>query len=104
LVYGNDSPTRDGTRVRDYMHVVDLAKGHLAARAFEPAAKRPVPYGIVARRPGDIAEYWVDPGKAWRELGWKAEEGLDGEDGGHLALAVPQPQRVPGNMTGRKGV
>ncbi len=103
LVYGNDYPTRDGTGVRDYIHVVDLAKGHLAAldylhnqtgvgvwnlgtgrgytvlevvRAFEAAAKRAVPYRIVARRPGDIAECWADPGKAWRELGWKAGNGL----------------------------
>jgi len=103
LVYCNDYPTRDGTGVRDYIHVVDLAKGHLAAldylhnqtgvrvwnlgtgrgytvlevvRAFEAAAKRPVPYRIVARRPGDIAECWADPGKAWRELGWKPEKGL----------------------------
>lgn len=102
-VYGNDYPTRDGTGVRDYIHVVDLARGHLAAldylqrqtgvgvwnlgtgrgysvlemvEAFASAAQRPVPYRIVARRPGDIAEYWSDPGKARRELGWQAEKGL----------------------------
>lgn len=103
LVYGNDYPTRDGTGVRDYIHVVDLAKGHLAAldymrrqtgvgiwnlgtgqgysvlemvNAFAAAAGRPVPYRIVDRREGDIAECWSDPGKAWRELGWRAERDL----------------------------
>jgi UDP-glucose 4-epimerase len=102
-VFGNDYPTPDGTGVRDYIHVVDLARGHLAAldylagqeglfiwnlgtgrghsvlemvRAFEQACGRPVPYEIVGRRPGDIAACWADPGKAWRELGWKAEKSL----------------------------
>lgn len=103
-VFGGDYPTRDGTGVRDYIHVVDLARGHLAAleyladrtgvftwnigtgqgysvlemvRAFERASGRAVPYEIVARRPGDIAECWSDPSKAERELGWKAERGLE---------------------------
>ncbi|MEN8214700.1 MAG: UDP-glucose 4-epimerase GalE [Pseudomonadota bacterium] len=102
-VFGGDYPTRDGTGVRDYIHVVDLARGHLKAleklaknpglvtynlgtgqgysvlemiRAFEQASGHPVPYKIVARRPGDIAACYADPGLALRELGWKAERGL----------------------------
>lgn len=103
-VYGNDYPTPDGTGVRDYIHVMDLAEGHLAAlevlqqcqgaqiwnlgtgqgysvlemvRAFEKASSRPVPFTIVPRRPGDIAKCWADPVKAERELGWKAQRGLE---------------------------
>jgi UDP-glucose 4-epimerase len=103
MVYGDDYPTRDGTGVRDYIHVVDLAKGHLAAldylqkhtgvgvwnlgtgrgysvlemiHAFAAAAQRPIPYRLVARRAGDIAECWSDPDKAWHDLGWKAKKGL----------------------------
>lgn len=102
-VFGDDYPTRDGTGVRDYIHVVDLADGHLKAlraiatqsgvhvwnlgtgngysvlemvRAFEQASGRPVPYRIAPRRSGDIAECWADPSKAARELNWKAERGL----------------------------
>ncbi|MBA5607600.1 UDP-glucose 4-epimerase GalE [Duganella sp. FT3S] len=102
-VYGGDYPTPDGTGMRDYIHVVDLALGHvktldkLAAgpgvvtynlgtgrghsvlemvRAFEQASGRPVPYQIVARRPGDIASCYADAGLAERELGWKAERGI----------------------------
>ena len=102
-VFGADYPTLDGTGVRDYIHVVDLANGHLKAlqaieqsagvnvwnlgtgtgysvlqmvRAFEQASGQPVPYQVAARRPGDIAECWADPTKAARELGWKAERGL----------------------------
>lgn len=103
-VYGNDYPTRDGTGVRDYIHVVDLARGHLAAlrhalkvngadafnlgagrgysvleviSAFERASGVTIPYEIVARRPGDIAACYADPGKAGTVLGWYAEGGLD---------------------------
>lgn len=103
-VFGNDYDTPDGTGVRDYIHVVDLAKGHLAAlgkvmqgpgtdaynlgtgngysvldmvKAFEKASGRPVPYRITARRPGDIGTCYGDPSKALRELGWKAELELD---------------------------
>ncbi len=104
-VFGNDYPTPDGTGVRDYIHVVDLALGHIAAikrlvehpgelvtvnlgtgngysvlqmvKAFEKASGRPVPYEIVARRPGDVAECYADPSLAYELLGWKAERGLD---------------------------
>jgi len=103
-VFGNDYPTPDGTGVRDYIHVVDLAKGHIKAieklrtnpgvaiynlgtgkgysvldmvRAFEKASGRKVPYKITARRPGDIAACYADPGKARQELGWQAEKGIE---------------------------
>lgn len=103
-VFGGDYPTADGTGVRDYIHVVDLAKGHLAAlerlqsdpglmvhnlgtgkgysvlemiRAFEAASQKPVAYRVVDRRPGDIAACYADPGLAFRELGWRAERGLE---------------------------
>jgi UDP-glucose 4-epimerase len=102
-VYGNDYPTPDGTGVRDYVHVVDLARGHLAAldalrapgvlmvnlgtgrgysvlevvRAFAAASGRPVPYRIAARRPGDIAQCYADPALAHRLLGWQAGYGID---------------------------
>jgi len=103
-VYGDDYPTPDGTGVRDYIHVSDLADGHVAAlrylrehpglltvnlgtgrpvsvlemvRGFEQASGRPVPYRVVARRPGDVAQCWADPALAERLLGWKAHHGLD---------------------------
>ena len=103
-VFGDDYPTVDGTGVRDYIHVVDLAVGHLRAiekleanpglaiynlgtgngysvlqvvKACEKASGRPVPYVIKPRRPGDIAECWADPSKALAELNWKAERDLD---------------------------
>ena len=99
-VYGNDYPTPDGTGLRDYIHVVDLADGHVKTlsklatapgivtynlgtgrgtsvldmvRAFEHACGKSVPYQVVARRPGDIAACYADPSLAERELGWKAE-------------------------------
>lgn len=102
-VFGNDYPTPDGTGIRDYIHVVDLAEGHLKAlqainqktgvniwnlgtgigysvlemiRAFEQVSGQPIPYKIVDRRSGDIAECWADPAKAELELGWKTERGL----------------------------
>ncbi len=98
-VFGNDYPTHDGTGVRDYIHVVDLAEGHVKAlkaienrcgvavynlgtgrgysvldvvRAFEEASGVKIPYTIAPRRPGDIAECYSCPEKAERELGWKA--------------------------------
>lgn len=103
-VWGNDYPTPDGTGVRDYIHVVDLALGHLKAleylqkkaggltvnlgtgtgysvleivRAFEKVANRPIPYRIAPRRPGDTAACYADPKLALELLGWRAERGLD---------------------------
>ena len=103
-VFGNDYNTVDGTGVRDYIHVVDLAKGHVKALekarkmtgveaynlgtgkgysvleivyAFENATGKKVKYEIRARRPGDIGECYADPSKARKELGWKAEYGID---------------------------
>jgi UDP-glucose 4-epimerase len=103
-VFGSDYPTPDGTGVRDYIHVTDLADGHVKAldklaiepalltynlgtgrgssvlemvRAFEKASGKPVPYRIVDRRPGDIAACYADPALAERELGWKAARGVD---------------------------
>ncbi len=101
-VFGNDYPTPDGTGVRDYIHVVDLAKGHVQAfrcmkqgvqvynlgtghgysvldlvTTFERVNGVKIPYEIVARRPGDIATCYADPKRANEELGWKAEFGLD---------------------------
>jgi UDP-glucose 4-epimerase len=103
-VYGNDYPTADGTGVRDYIHVVDLARGHLAAldalrrapgvltvnlgtgrgysvlemvRAFTAACGKPVPYRIVERRPGDTAQCFADPSLAKKLLGWQAQLGIE---------------------------
>ena len=103
-VYGNDYPTPDGTGVRDYIHVCDLAEGHVAAlrylnkhpglltvnlgtgrpvsvlemvRAFEQASGRAVRYQLVARRPGDVAQCWADPALAQTLLGWSAQHGVD---------------------------
>ncbi|HCQ7757188.1 UDP-glucose 4-epimerase GalE [Citrobacter sp. 50677481] len=103
-VYGSDYPTKDGTGVRDFIHVMDLAEGHIAAldhrnegpnhkvynlgtgkgysvlellTAFERVTSRTVPYTLSERRSGDIAECWSDPAKAEKELGWKARRGLD---------------------------
>ena len=101
---GYKSQTPDGTGVRDYIHVVDLAEGHVAAlnylgenagllavnlgtgcgysvldmvRAFEKASGRPVPYALVPRRPGDIAACYADPALATKLLGWQAKRGID---------------------------
>ena len=102
-VFGNDYPTPDGTGVRDYIHVVDLARGHVAAidrikdsgvyvynlgtgvgysvldviHAYEKACGHSLPYSIKPRRPGDIAACYADASKAERELGWKARYGID---------------------------
>ena len=102
-VFGNDYPTHDGTGVRDYIHVVDLAQGHVKAleklktnpglvtynlgtgngysvldvvKAFAEASGREIPYEIVDRRPGDIATCYADPKLANEELGWTAERGI----------------------------
>jgi UDP-glucose 4-epimerase len=105
-VFGNDYPTPDGTGIRDYIHVVDLANAHLKAveklgsvknyglkvvnlgtgngysvlqivKAFEKASGRAVPYSVKPRRSGDVAEVWADPSFALEELGWKAERGIE---------------------------
>ena len=105
-VFGNDYPTEDGTGVRDYIHVMDLAKGHLAAlralpswegpgpltvnlgtgrgtsvlemvRVFEKVSGQKIPFEIVPRRPGDVAACWADPSLAERLLGWTAEFGIE---------------------------
>jgi UDP-glucose 4-epimerase len=103
-VFGSDYPTHDGTGVRDYLHVVDLAIGHINAldnlasnpgvvtynlgtgrgysvleivSAFEKACGKEIPYTIVGRRPGDVASCYADPSKAKTELGWSAERGID---------------------------
>ena len=104
-VFGNDYDTKDGTGVRDYIHVVDLAKGHVCAldklnkeneglyiynlgtgngysvlemvQAFEKATGKKVPYKITPRRPGDIATCYADPAKAKQELGWEATKTLE---------------------------
>ncbi|MBP0621097.1 UDP-glucose 4-epimerase GalE [Cupriavidus consociatus] len=104
MVFGGDYPTTDGTGVRDYIHVCDLADGHLAAlvylrdhgrgmtvnlgtgrgysvlevvEAYQRASDRPVPYEIVARRPGDIASCYADPALANQLLGWRAQHGIE---------------------------
>ena len=105
-IYGNDYPTPDGTGVRDYIHVMDLAEGHVAAlkrlaasdaaetltinlgssngssvldvvRAFESASGKEIPYEVAPRRPGDIASCYADASYAERELGWKATRSLE---------------------------
>jgi UDP-glucose 4-epimerase len=103
-VFGDDYPTPDGTGVRDYLHVMDLAEGHVAAlrhqlalggeltlnlgtgtgvsvlqllRAFETASGRVVPFDVVARRAGDEAQYWADPRRAEQLLGWRTQRSLD---------------------------
>ena len=106
-VWGNDYPTQDGTGVRDYIHVVDLALGHLKTlktlerlekngecltvnlgtgtgysvldivKAFELASGRSIPYKVAPRRPGDIASCYADPQRAFELLGWRAERGLN---------------------------
>ncbi|KAB1353068.1 GDP-mannose 4,6-dehydratase, partial [Bacillus thuringiensis] len=102
--FGNDYPTKDGTGVRDYIHVVDLANGHVKAlekvlsttgvdaynlgtgmgysvlemvEAFEKVSGKKVPYKITERRPGDVAVCFADASKAKRELGWEATRGLE---------------------------
>lgn len=102
-VFGNDYPTPDGTGVRDYIHVVDLAKGHVCAlkkatesgvhiynlgtgvgysvlqivAAFEKACGKKIPYAFAPRRAGDVAENYADPSKALNELSWKTEKSIE---------------------------
>jgi UDP-glucose 4-epimerase len=127
-VFGDDWPTPDGTGVRDYLHVVDLAAGHLRAfefvqrhagmvpvnlgtgrgvsvlqlvRAFEAATGQPIAYRIVGRRPGDIAECWADPTSAERLLGWRAEFGVERAcaDGWRWQRRNPDGYRTKGGIT-----
>jgi UDP-glucose 4-epimerase len=118
-VFGGDYDTPDGTGVRDYIHVVDLARGHLAAfdalakhdasfvvnlgtgqgysvldvvGAFEKASGRPVPYEIVARRPGDVGSCYADPAAAAKLLGWKAEFGIERMCADHWRWQEQNPQ------------
>ena len=99
-VYGGDYPTPDGTGIRDYIHVVDLAQGHVKAlekiqqlegehiwnlgtgrgysvleviKAFEEASNQPIAYSIEARRAGDIAAFWANPAKTKTQLGWETQ-------------------------------
>lgn len=102
-VFGDDYSTHDGTGIRDYIHVMDLAKGHIKTinildkpqlltvnlgtgrgysvldmvKAFEAASGKPIPYKIKHRRPGDIAECYTDPSLAYEKLGWRAEYSID---------------------------
>ena len=103
-IFGGDYDTPDGTGIRDYIHVVDLAIGHVLAlgklaenpglvvynlgtgrgysvldivNAFSKACGKQIPYEVVAKRPGDVAAIYADPSKAERELGWKASRGID---------------------------
>lgn len=123
-VFGGDYPTPDGTGVRDYIHVVDLAEGHLAAlryaagrpgchvfnlgtgkgtsvlelvHAFEQSADRELPYQIVDRRPGDIAECWADPARAAEVLGWRAERTIDDMTSSTWKWQTANPNGYPDN-------
>ena len=123
-VFGDDYPTRDGTGVRDYIHVVDLARGHIAAlkklrehcglficnlgtghgysvlevlHAYERACGKQLPYVVDSRRPGDVAACWADTSKARRELGWEAQYGIDEM----CASSWNWQRRNPGGYGGR---
>ncbi|MGL5653853.1 MAG: UDP-glucose 4-epimerase GalE [Vibrio sp.] len=125
-VFGSDYPTKDGTGVRDYIHVMDLADGHIAAlqkvgtqaglhiynlgtgkgysvlemvKAFETAAGRAVPYQLVERRAGDIAECWADPTKAAQQLGWQATRTLDEMTQDTWRWQSNNPQGYPSEYT-----
>ena len=103
-IFGGDYPTKDGTGVRDYIHVMDLAEGHLAAlnylnthaghltvnlgrgegvsvlemvHAFERASGRPIPFDIVEKRSGDLAQFWANPTLAKTLLGWQANRDIN---------------------------
>ncbi|WP_321796422.1 UDP-glucose 4-epimerase GalE [Caballeronia sp. J97] len=118
-VFGSDYDTHDGTGVRDYIHVVDLARGHIAAidaltkldrsfvvnlgtgqgysvldvvKAFEAASGKPVPYELVPRRPGDIAACYADPAAAAELIGWRAEHGIERMCADHWRWQSQNPQ------------
>ena len=103
-IFGSDYPTRDGTAIRDYLHVVDLADAHVKAiealnhresgficnlgtgkgssvleviAAFQKATGKRIPYEMVARRPGDVTEAWTNPALAEKLLGWKTTKSLE---------------------------
>ncbi|GAB6048038.1 UDP-glucose 4-epimerase GalE [Methyloparacoccus murrellii] len=121
-VWGNDYPTPDGTGVRDYIHVMDLAEGHLCAlrrlaepgcltvnlgtgrgysvldmvRAFERASGRTIPLHFAARRPGDLAEYYADPAQAEALLGWRASRDIDAICGDHWGWQHANPDGYRG--------
>ena len=123
-VYGGDYPTRDGTCIRDYLHVVDLAEGHLAAldaldrlgpgcrpfnlgtgvgstvlevlAAAERAVGRQIPHRVVGRRPGDAVAVWADPTKAEAELGWRARRDLDAMCADHWRWQSSHPDGFAG--------
>jgi UDP-glucose 4-epimerase len=124
-VWGNDYPTRDGTGVRDYIHVVDLARGHLKAlerldapqcfvgnlgtgvgysvldvvKAFEKACGSRVPYAIGPRRAGDVPAYYADPGGAARALDWRAEYGIEAMCADHWRWQHANPDGFAGAVT-----
>lgn len=118
-VFGDDYPTPDGTGVRDYIHVMDLASGHLAAltylaahsgcrvwnlgtgtghsvlqviRGLERVIGRSLPWSMAARRAGDPAQYWADPARATADLGWCATRGLDEMLADHWRWQVQNPE------------
>ena len=122
-VFGGDYPTPDGTGVRDYIHVLDLADGHVAAlrakcqqpgvhiynlgtgqgysvlemvAAFSRACGRDLPYVITERRAGDIAQCWADPSKARQELGWQASRSLDDMTADTWRWQSQNPNGYPG--------
>ncbi|MCD4829303.1 MAG: UDP-glucose 4-epimerase GalE [Candidatus Cloacimonetes bacterium] len=126
-VFGDDWPTPDGTGVRDYIHVMDLADGHAAAlnfladntglhihslgtgrgysvleviAAFESASGRRIAYRIASRRAGDIPTSWADPGKARRELGWQATRNLDAMCADAWRWQLQNPQGYPKDTSG----
>jgi UDP-arabinose 4-epimerase len=121
-VFGDDYPTPDGTAIRDYVHVADLARAHVAAldhlldgghstvlnlgtgtgssvldviRAVERAAGVPVPVAMAPRRPGDVAAIWADSSEAERVLGWRARSGLDEIASSAVRWAVRRPDGYP---------
>lgn len=123
-VFGNDYPTKDGTGVRDFIHVVDLAKGHVLAvkkllqksglfivnlgtghgysvlemiKAFSKALGKDIPYVIDQRRPGDIAECYADPSLAYKMIGFKAEKTLDDMSRDALNWQIKNPDGYPDN-------
>ncbi|HEX5366472.1 MAG TPA: UDP-glucose 4-epimerase GalE [Acidimicrobiales bacterium] len=123
-VFGGDYPTRDGTGIRDYIHVVDLALGHLAAldalertkgysavnlgtgtgssvleviAAASRAVGRDLPYRVVDRRPGDVAAVWADPSLAERALGWRATRDLDAMAADHWRWQSGNPRGYAGS-------